>query len=390
MENLTHFVEEALCMPDRAMTFMIHRKLCDLLSGQAVIQCRSELDVEEFIRYGYAEAIGTGRFAPESSAFYDQEDDQLRDIPTTSWTEISWQNSKLNVIRVPFGKCGSVNWVSGPQRVAEDFIRAVSRLELAPKTRVFTGWWRDDEKFDRAIEKANWSELVLEPSIRELVETHALGFFKAKSHFDELGVPWKRGILLTGPPGNGKTHLIRAILNRLAVPRLVIKNFGEDADDIEYAFDRIAQCAPCVVVLEDLDSLIRSRMLSSILNHMDGATPLNGVLFLATTNHPEKLDPAIKNRPSRFDRVIEFGPPTLAMRQRLIRKFMARGNRAMKLNQRQRKKLAIKIEGFSFAFIKELMISSAMKWAATGGKPYPIYKGLVKELREQFGQSNRE
>jgi hypothetical protein len=78
------------------------------------------------------------------------------------------------------------------------------------------------------------------------------------------------------------------------------------------------------------------------------------------------------------------------MRRRLIRKFMARGNRGMKLGTKDRVKLARRTEGFSFALVKELMVSGAMKWAATGGEAYPIYKGLIGELHRQFEQPKAE
>ena len=67
-------------------------------------------------------------------------------------------------------------------------------------------------------------------------------------------------------------------------------------------FDKAREMAPCLLVLEDLDSLINDRNRSFFLNQLDGIEGNDGLLVLTTTNHPERLDPALSDRPSRFDR----------------------------------------------------------------------------------------
>jgi ATP-dependent 26S proteasome regulatory subunit len=112
-----------------------------------------------------------------------------------------------------------------------------------------------------------------------------------------------------GPPGNGKTSLIRMIGARVPeVPCMLLRpqcNF--DADDLDEVFRRWTGRPPCVLVIEDLDWLLGEVNVSRFLNALDGVETraTGGLLLLATTNHPQKLDPAVNNRPGRFDVVIE-------------------------------------------------------------------------------------
>src|SRR5204863_8459090 len=90
---------------------------------------------------------------------------------------------------------------------------------------------------------------------------------------------------------------------------------------VDDAFDRAAYDAPSILCFEDVDSLFKQEgVLSHFLNRIDGLHPLEGVLVLATTNHPDKLDAAITDRPSRFDRLYVFGNPGEAERRRYLPK----------------------------------------------------------------------
>jgi ATP-dependent 26S proteasome regulatory subunit len=115
-------------------------------------------------------------------------------------------------------------------------------------------------------------------------------------------------------------------------------------------------------VLEDLDTLVDEKSRSYFLNQMDGFSANRGILTVATTNHPEKLDPAILDRPSRFDRKITFSLPELPER----RAFLALANERRPVEQRlssaELDRVARRTEGFSFAYLKELSISAAMAW----------------------------
>lgn len=370
------------------MTFKVSRRLSELFPGQSVLHCFSHFDVDGFVRYGGAEAAMVDRVIPQVCALWNGEERTVSRYLLTSWVEVEWVGNKFQVLRATLYKCGWVYWVVGPDPALDAFVQAVLSYsnQRGPTTHVYSGWWNESESMDRAIQESRWPDLVLREDLRRTLESQALGFFEARADYEMLGVPWKRGLLLTGPPGNGKSHVIRALLNRMTVPRLVVRNFGDDTDDVQDCFDKVREMAPCVLVLEDIDSLIRKEILSAVLNSLDGAEPLRGVLVLATTNHPEKLDPAIRNRPSRFDRVLEFGPPASKERRLLLKKLFGRIPCEVRPTASQLTRLAKETEGFSFAYLKELVIGSSGVWLRSGksGSLFETAMRMVGELRENM------
>lgn len=391
MENLTSFFEHAMAFNDRTMTYMVSRRLNELFPGQAVVESYESFDVDGFVRYGAGEATLVHRMTPQYFSKWDGEERRLKRKLLTSWIEVEWRGEKFQVLRALRAECGCVHWIVGHEDQVEAFMKAVFgyTTERSPATHVYAGWWHESESMDRAIRDSHWPDMVLPKDLRKAIEDQTVGFFQAKADYDLLGVPWKRGLLLTGPPGNGKTFLIRAILNRLPVPRLVVKSFGEDPEDVQEVFDKVREMAPCVLVLEDVDSLIRKELLSSVLNALDGTEPLSGVLVLATTNHPEQLDPAIRNRPSRFDRVIEFGPPAVPERRLLLKRLFGRLPADVRPNAPQLAALAKATDGFSFAYLKELAVASAAEWLRSGrsGSLFEVARKMAPQLRTQMTAS---
>lgn len=116
------------------------------------------------------------------------------------------------------------------------------------------------------------------------------------------------------------------------------------------------------VVLEDLDAMVTEKVRSFFLNELDGLANNTGILTIATTNHPERIDDAILNRPSRFDQKWTFNVPDLELRAAFTRKWigkLTRGEigRGIKFDSEHdalAQRVAEKTDGFSFAFMKEL------------------------------------
>ena len=122
--------------------------------------------------------------------------------------------------------------------------------------------------------------------------------------YADYNVPWKRGLLFIGPPGNGKTHMVKALVNSLGYPCLYIKSFktrqSSDTDNMRLAFNRVREAAPCIVVIEDLDALVDDENRSFFLNELDGFALNDGVLMIASTNHPERKSTRLNSsHPSR-------------------------------------------------------------------------------------------
>jgi ATP-dependent 26S proteasome regulatory subunit len=126
-----------------------------------------------------------------------------------------------------------------------------------------------------------------------------------------------------------------------------------------------------MLILEDLDSLVTPQNRSYFLNEVDGFAKNTGILAVATANNPEHLDPALVNRPSRFDRRYAFDLPEAKERARYLVHFTSRLNPELRLAEADALSVVGVTQGFSYAYLKELVLSSMMSWiAAPGSSPF--------------------
>ncbi len=141
-------------------------------------------------------------------------------------------------------------------------------------------------------------------------------FWTLKKKFNDLGYLHKRGLILWGPQGSGKSSCISIIMKKM------INNGGlvVIADSPQLLAEALASLRAIepdrqvVVVLEDLDSIVRQYGESEVLAILDGESQIDNVCFIATTNFPELLNARITNRPSRFDRIEKIGMPSAESR----------------------------------------------------------------------------
>lgn len=155
-----------------------------------------------------------------------------------------------------------------------------------------------------------------------------VSFLKDPKSYGRLGAHVPKGILLVGPPGTGKTLLARAVAGEAGVPFFSISGsefvemfVGVGAARVRDLFEQARKAAPCIIFIDELDALGRSRMpnafggydekeqtLNQLLAELDGFDPSTGVILLAATNRPEVLDPALL-RAGRFDRQVLVDRP---------------------------------------------------------------------------------
>jgi len=200
--------------------------------------------------------------------------------------------------------------------------------------------------------------ITLPDSASEEVIAAVEDFWTKKDLFRKYGFLWKRGVLLWGPPGSGKTCTVEVIAQNIVKAGGVAMymkdpNFGSFALD---AFREVEPNRPMVVMMEDIDSIINNYGDAAILNLLDGKDQIENVLYIATTNYPEQLDKRIRNRPSRFDIVKLIDMPSPEARAEFLRvknhHRFGEGNNSLQLE-----KWVAETEGFSVAHLKEVIIS---------------------------------
>jgi hypothetical protein len=218
----------------------------------------------------------------------------------------------------------------------------------------------------RQVGRFTWDDLVLSDSVVNLIRKDFETFLERESWFQARRLPFRRGYLFHGPPGNGKTSVIRAMLNGGKLDGHSIALFSEKTDDyyLERMFQLAASNAPSLVVLEDIDrafpqmpsQLAPTKVsLSHLLNCLDGLATQEGVVVVATANNPTALDPAILRRPGRFDRVVEFPAPDSALRAAYFRKFIPN------LTEAEVRDSADQSQGLSFAQLREVYILAGQR-----------------------------
>ena len=264
--------------------------------------------------------------------------------------------------------------------------------ELHDEVLVFdNGFWQKNHDLYESIQSATFDNLVLPGELKAEIQRDFAAFFASKDEYAKYGVPWKRGVLLYGDPGNGKTHTLKALVNQLGVSALYVRSFATRGEPEQFCIARIFQRAremtPCLLIFEDLDSLINNGNRSYFLNELDGFAANSGMFVVATTNHPERLDPAIVDRPSRFDRKYVFPLPSEELRAEYLALWHRQVQEDLKLSDEGILALAAATEGFSFAYLKELWLSAIMDWMRKGhegGSMDTVMLEQVDILRSQM------
>jgi hypothetical protein len=200
-----------------------------------------------------------------------------------------------------------------------------------------------------------WDDLFLPADVVARVRAEVVQFFApaVAELYRSLDVPYRRGVLMHGPPGNGKTSIVRALGAALPdVPAILLRPARSfDDGDLQYVFRKWADHAPALLVIEDLDHVLKTVDFSQFLNLIDGieGSLSGGLMLVATTNHPEQLDPALNNRPGRFDVVMEVPCPDAGLRRSFFDRHLPAEDAAV------RARLAADTDGLSFSHLQEIV-----------------------------------
>jgi hypothetical protein len=211
--------------------------------------------------------------------------------------------------------------------------------------------------------------VVLPSAVIDAIERQVIGVARHAGRLLASGQHLKRGVLLHGAPGTGKTHTIRYLLGQLDAVTVVILS-GHALRWIGEACSVARVLAPSVVVIEDVDLIAEERgprmgqhpLLLALLNEMDGLSEDVDVTFLLTTNRPELLETALAQRPGRVDHAAELPLPDAEARRKLIALYQ--GNLLLDLSDPD--DVITRTDGVTAAFLKELLRRAALLAAGAG------------------------
>lgn len=231
---------------------------------------------------------------------------------------------------------------------------------------------------------------ILDEDLLKALERDTSVFFseRVETFFKSNHLPYKRGVLMYGPPRNGKTTFIKHFVTHFEKAYSILcepSNF--DGHMAKFLEQSLGKEAKKVIVFEDVDSICDSwSRRSEFLNFLDGACGVNKTLFIATTNYPGHLDSALTKRPSRFDQKYKIDLPNESMRKRFLKSFFPG------LDDVDLSTFARETSGFSGAYFKELFILKGMQECSLGDavkqvkasmeikKSAPVSEESVKDL----------
>jgi ATPase family protein associated with various cellular activities (AAA) len=213
-------------------------------------------------------------------------------------------------------------------------------------------------------------QIVLPADVLDNIERQVLGVGRLSGRLLASGQHLKRGVLLHGAPGTGKTHTVSYLLGQVPEATVIVIS-GRALGRIREACSVARSLQPSIIVVEDVDLIAEQRearpgehpLLFQLLNEMDGLNSGTDVTFLLTTNRADLLEPALANRPGRVDLAAELPLPDADARRQLVRLYQ--GNLVLDLSRPET--VIERTEGVTAAFLKELLRKAALLSAEEEG-----------------------
>ena len=218
------------------------------------------------------------------------------------------------------------------------------------------------------------ADVVLPEDVLRRVERHTVDIADRREQLRSAGQHLKRGLLLFGPPGTGKTHTTRYVVQRLAGSTVLMLS-GRTLHLIGEVTALARELQPAVLVLEDVDLVAEDRgygpgpspVLFELLDAMDGSAADADLLFLLTTNRADLLEPALAARPGRVDVAVEIGLPDGPSRRRLFEVY-SRGV-PLAVTESDVDVVVDRTEGVTASFLKELLRRAVLEALAQDDGP---------------------
>jgi transitional endoplasmic reticulum ATPase len=260
----------------------------------------------------------------------------------------------------------------------EDFLAALQEVEPSAIREVFI-----------EVSAVGWEDVGGLKGVKDRLQEAVEWPLKYADLFKKAGIKPPKGILMSGPPGCGKTLLAKAIahesrVNFLSVkgPALISKYVGESEREVRKVFRTARQAAPCIIFLDETEALlpartgggsdshVAERVLSQFLAELDGIEELRGVLVLGATNRLDMMDPAVL-RPGRFDQIVDIPPPDREDRREIFQVHL-RG-----------KPLAKGISAARLAAASEGLSGAEIAWVCAQAALSAVRRGVAAEIRRE-------
>jgi chaperone BCS1 len=219
------------------------------------------------------------------------------------------------------------------RRLMEDLLESVARHAGAQRANRLTLYtvdrWGDDWRLADSKPRRSLDSVVLDEGVAQRLHDDIHEFFSRRAWYAQMGIPWRRGYLLFGPPGTGKTSVAYALAGELKLKLCALSLANPKLNDNIIA-DLLQRTPPrSLILIEDIDAFFSARekqdsrlqiSFSGLLNALDGVGAQEGRIVVLTTNHREKLDAALI-RPGRIDVEVELGNASVSQLRRLVSRF---------------------------------------------------------------------
>lgn len=261
-----------------------------------------------------------------------------------------------------------VEGAASRKKEIEEFISGVE--DIAEKENIYRG--KKIEFGGRMqfldVKDKSWDSIILSPLIKREIRANTVCFLKKREMWSTFGIPSKRGVLLAGEPGTGKTIICKALMaESKGITCITTDAYGLGADGyITELYEMAEDLSPSIVFIEDIDLIGLNReeyhysggsALVALLAALDGVEEKQGIITVATTNNIQSLDRALSRRPSRFDHVIEIPFPGIEERKKIVGLLC----RKIPLDEPSREYIAQKTEYCSPAQLQEIIFSLAIE-----------------------------
>jgi len=240
-----------------------------------------------------------------------------------------------------------------------------------------------------------WASIVLDPDMKSSIRLNTIGFLTNVARVQELGIPAKRGIILDGDPGTGKTIICKALMSEAEnITCITTDAYSElSANYISDLYSLAQDLSPSIIFMEDIDFIGQERRdyyhgtpsLFSLLAEMDGITEKTAIVTVATSNCFQMLDKALSERPSRFDCVYRINRPDYNQRTELVKNISME---KIPLSEDIMEYVAKKTNGFTPAQVQGILHSMAISRIAVQEETMQFNNSDVDSAIAQINRNN--